>query len=98
MLTAYVAMDADDMNVVIGFSVPKKQVPLAAHRLRIKRLMREAVRKHIAGIIADARQRTIGVKIVLMFKRDKSKDLTRLTLHDLEPTWIDIQQRIRKAL
>lgn len=98
MLTAFVLTDAETMDVSIGFSVPKRQVPLAAHRFRIKRLLREAVRKHFDAVVTEAHHRQHGARIVLMFKRDHSKDITRLTLHDIEPAWIDIQQRILKAL
>jgi ribonuclease P protein component len=97
-LTAFLVTDAKDRNVLIGFSVPKRQVPLAAHRIRIKRLMREAVRKHFAEIVTEAEQHKLGAKIVLMFKRDQSRDLLRLTLRDIEPAWIDLQHRIVKAL
>lgn len=98
MLTAFVVWDTEKKDVLIGFSVPKRQVPLAAHRIRIKRLMREAVRKHFAAVVTEAEQRKLGAKIVLMFKRDQSWDLLRLTLRDIEPAWIDLQHRIVKAL
>ncbi len=98
LLTAFLLTDADDRNVLIGFSVPKKQVPLAAHRIRIKRLMRETVRKDLAGVITAAEERGIGARIVLMFRRDRSHDILRLTLQDLEPAWADLRQRILKAL
>jgi RNase P protein component len=98
MLTAFLLTEADNRNVMIGFSVPKRQVPLAAHRIRIRRLMREAVRRHVAGIVQEAELHKTGVRIVLMFKRDQSRNLLRLTLGDIEPAWIDIQQRIVNAL
>lgn len=98
MLTAFVLTNADDTWVMIGFSVPKRQVPLAAHRNRIKRLMREAARKHLSVIAEEAERRKRGARIVLMFKRDHAGDILRLTLHDMETAWADLQQRILKAL
>jgi ribonuclease P protein component len=98
MLTAFVLTNADEMDVMIGFSVPKRQVPLAAHRNRIKRLMREAVRKHLSVITGEAERRKRGARIVVMFKREHAGDILRLTLHDMETVWTDLQQRILKAL
>ncbi|NUN68115.1 MAG: ribonuclease P protein component [Bacteroidetes bacterium] len=98
LLTAFLLTNADDRKVLIGFSVPKKQVPLAAHRNRIKRLMREVVRRDFSGVITAAEGKDLGARIVLMFRRDRSHDILRLTLHDLEPVWTDLRQRILKAL
>lgn len=82
----------------MGFSVPKKRVPLAANRNRIKRLMREAVRKHFGELRSFAGKKNTGVTIVVMFKAEKQLDIKRLTLHDIEPSWIDLQQQILKAI
>lgn len=98
MLTAYYLVADGDGHTRIGFSVPKKQVPGAAQRIRIKRLMREAVRKHIWHLIAFAKEKAIGTTVVLMFKKGKTREIARITLNDVESDWIDLQQRITKAL
>lgn len=56
--------------------------------------MREAVRKHVQEIVSAAQQKECGAQIVLMFKREKTRDISRLMLGDLEPSWLDLQQRI----
>ncbi|MEI7905896.1 MAG: ribonuclease P protein component [Bacteroidota bacterium] len=98
LLTGFLLTDAKDRKITIGFSVPKKRVPLAADRNRIKRLMRESARTTFAEISSVARKKNIGAKIVLMYKGEKNKQIRRLTLHDMESAWFDIQQQILKSL
>ena len=98
LLTGFVLTNTSERNISVGFSVPKKRVSLAVNRNRIKRLIREAVRKHIGEVISAAKEKNIGVEIVVMFKREKQRDIKRLTLHDIEPVWIEIQQQILKTL
>lgn len=59
--------------------------------------MREAARKHFSELRSVARKNT-GARIVIMFKGEKQLDVKRLTLHDIESSWIDLQQQILKAL
>ena len=98
MLTAFLLTGTDDRRMMIGFSVPKKQVPGAVDRNRIKRLMRESVRKNIHELKTAASHKTGGARIVVMFRRHKSTDLRRLSLHDIEPSWHDLHRRILEAL
>jgi ribonuclease P protein component len=98
LLTGFVLTDASDPNIEIGFSVPKKRVPLAADRNRIRRLMRESVRKHRDGFFASIREKRVGALIVVMYKGEKHLQVKRLMLHDVEPAWLSIQQQILKAL
>lgn len=97
LLSAFVLSSKDDMTVQIGFAVPKKQVPLAARRNRIKRLMREAVRMQFMPFADELRTRGAGARIVLMFRRPASRDILRLTLHEITSAWSDLQLRIRNA-
>lgn len=98
LLTGFVLTDGSDASVSFGFSVPKKRVPLAADRNRIRRLMRESVRKHREEFVAAVLKKTTGAKIVLMYRGEKSTRVKHLMLHDVEPAWLGIQQQILKAL
>ena len=83
----------DSRNIIIGFSVPKKRVLLAVHRNRVKRLMREAVRKHLSLLRESISLKEISFQIVVMFKGNRSTDIDTLSLLDFEPEWIDLQQK-----
>ncbi|MFA5834196.1 MAG: ribonuclease P protein component [Bacteroidota bacterium] len=98
MLTGFLLTDTNDKNIAIGFSVPKKRVPLAVDRNRIRRLMRECVREHSGELFTTFREKNVGAKIVLMFKGEKNKQIDRLALRDVVPAWLVIQQQILKAL
>ena len=84
----------DSEKIIIGFSVPKKRVLLAVHRNRIKRLMRESVRKHLPLLRESILLKEISFQIVLMFRGNRSTDIDSLSLHDFEPEWIEVQQKI----
>lgn len=98
LLTGFVLTDGSDAAVSFGFSVPKKRVPLAADRNRIRRLMRESVRKHREEFVAAVLMKTSGAKIVLMYRGEKNTRVKHLMLCDVEPAWLGIQQQILKAL
>lgn len=98
LLSAFVLKDASKKNLLIGFSVPKKRVPLAANRNRIRRLIREAVRKNLNEAQTTAQRKNIGADIIVMFKGDKETDIRRLQLRDIEPEWVRIQEQILQTL
>jgi len=79
-------------SVAVGFSVPKKIIPLAVHRNRIKRLMKEAVRKNIHEWKQS--QPDGRMEIVLMYKGRPLKDDPGVSLSVFETEWKKIQQRI----
>ncbi len=83
---------------LIGFSVPKKKIPLAVNRNRVRRLMREAVRKNIFPLRQKIAENDRSVRIVLMFKGEKTTDIKKLTLHDIEPEWQQLQQKIETLI
>lgn len=98
LLSVFVLKDANKKKLLIGFSVPKKRIALAAERNRIRRLMREAVRKNFSEAQTTTIGKNIGADIVVMFKGDKNSDLRRLKLQDFEPEWIRIQKQILQTL
>ena len=98
LLSAFVLKDTTKKHVLIGFSVPKKRIALAVNRNRIRRLMRETVRKHFYEVQMIVLEKNIGVDIVVMFKGDKNSDIHRLKLQGIEPEWIRIQQEILQTL
>jgi len=98
-LTGYVsATQGEKAGAAIGFTVSKKKAALAAHRNRIKRLMREAVRKHFYQVRQLAAQKDLKIEIVVSYRGNRNTDVTRLTLHHIEPDWISIQRRILEML
>ncbi len=82
----------------VGISVPKKRIVLAVNRNRIKRLIREAVRRNFKELQTGAVEKNIGAGIVVIFKGDNNSDTRRLKLQDIEPVWIKIQQQILQAI
>ncbi len=99
LLTGYILTRPDNESAAtIGFTVSKKKVSLAVHRNRIKRLMREAVRKHFYVIRQTAVWKKINVEIVVSYRGNRNTDIEHLSLHQIEPEWISIQQRILEML
>ncbi len=97
-LTSYiVSRESDHPRAMIGFTVSKKRTPLAVERNRIKRLMREAVRKHFSTVISEAKNKKVAVEIVVSYKGEKQKTQT-LNVHDLEPEWMEHQQHLIEKL
>ena len=99
LLTGYVsAHPGMKPDAVIGFTVSKKKTPLAVHRNRIKRLMREAVRRHFYQIREKAAQKKLNIEIVVSYRGNRNTDVRRLSLLQIEPEWMLIQQRILEML
>lgn len=97
-LTSYVvSRPSDHPSAMIGFTVSKKRTPLAVQRNRIKRLIKETVRKHFSAIISEAKSKKVSVEIVVSYKGEKQK-LPTLKEHDLEPEWMQHQQQILEKL
>ena len=60
--------------------------------------MREAVRKHFYQIRERAAQKKLNVEIVVSYRGNKNADVKRLSLLQIEPEWMLIQQRILEML
>jgi ribonuclease P protein component len=88
------AAKEESRNIVsIGFSVPKKRVPLAVHRNKVRRLMREAVRKNFHEILFSNKQ--YNVRIVVMFKGGAQHIDGHLSAGAIEEEWKKLQQQIQ---
>jgi ribonuclease P protein component len=99
LLTGYVLVRSSvESDSVIGFAVTKKRVPLAVQRNRIKRIMKESVRKNFYEISQMAEFHKVAVEIVLSYSGKKETDYRRLKLQDIETDWLSIQKNILKLL
>lgn len=98
LLSVFVLKDVNKKDLLVGISVPKKRIALAVNRNRIKRLIREVVRKNFEEVQTDVLRKNIGANIVVIFKGDKSCDPSRLKLQSIEPEWIRIQEQILQTL
>ena len=97
-MSVFVLKDVNKKDLLVGISVPKKRIALAVNRNRIKRLIREVVRKNFEEVQTDVLRKNIGANIVVIFKGDKSCDPSRLKLQSIEPEWIRIQEQILQTL
>ena len=99
LITGYVlTLSSNESKSAIGFTVSKKRVSLAVHRNRIKRLMRESVRKNFYEISQLAEFHKVAIEIVLSYSGKKETDYRRLKLQDIETDWLSIHQYILKML
>lgn len=100
VLTAYVEVVRTETagGAVIGFAVAKKRVPLAVRRNRIRRLMREAVRKGFRAVQDSAEAKSEQVSVVLSYKGKPGTDPRRMTLSVIEPDWTALRARILEKL
>ncbi len=80
--------------VRIGFAVPKKIASSAALRNRIRRLMRESVRREKETLWNGLREHKRTATLVLMLRRHDPATLKRLTLNDIAGEWQSMAPKI----
>lgn len=68
-----------ELPIKVGFSVPKRNVKLAVHRIRIKRMMREVYRKNKVFFSENLEQKYIFMLVYMAKEELKYSDL-ELTL------------------
>lgn len=79
----------------VGFAVPKKRVPLATKRNRVRRLMREVFRKNKEQLYntLDACRRT---SIVVVYRGEKEA-VSKISYADVEREWKELIPQIIAA-
>ncbi|MDE3058476.1 MAG: ribonuclease P protein component [Bacteroidota bacterium] len=85
----------NELPVRVGFAVPKKLVPLAVDRNRIKRLLREAFRKNKEQLYTLLHTRDSRISIVVMYRAGASPK--KLSYADIEREWKEIIPKIIAA-
>lgn len=76
----------------IAISIPKKKIPLAVHRNRMKRLTREAYRLHKGILNENIENEKMGYQILFVFVNNKV-----LSFDYIEDKIITILQRLSKS-
>jgi ribonuclease P protein component len=80
--------------VRIGFAVPKKIASSAVLRNRIRRLMRETVRKDKELLWRCLREHKQTATLVLMLRRHDPAALKKLSLNDMAAEWHSMVPKI----
>ncbi len=75
----YVPYDNEEFPMLqVGFSVPKRKIPLAVHRNRIKRLLREVYRKNKHLLINELEISYVGMFIYTSDKEISYAELEKV--------------------
>jgi RNase P protein component len=77
-----------------GFAVPKKIVSSAVLRNRLRRLMRESVRREKEALWNGLHQQHQTATIVLMLRRHDPAALKKLSLNDIAEEWQSMVPKI----
>jgi ribonuclease P protein component len=85
-------------GVQIGFAVPKKRVPRAVHRNRLKRLMREAYRMNANKIRTAADEYAGDLRIVLVYQQSRSSVFYGVSLRSMQEDWSEIAAKILASM
>lgn len=60
--------------------------------------MREAARKHFSTILSQALENKLAVEIVVSYTGEKKQKAQALMLKNIEPEWIQLQQRMMEMV
>ena len=78
----------------MGFAVPKKRVPRAVDRNRIRRLMREVYRMNRSTLRAGAEDAGRELRIVVVFQRSDTMPLQKIAFQIVEQDWNQVAAKI----
>ncbi|MFT4661748.1 MAG: ribonuclease P protein component [Patiriisocius sp.] len=70
--------DRVGLKIKIGLSVPKKLVPRAVDRIRIKRLMRESIRLNISELITTIESLDKAYNVMIIYHGNKDCSHTKV--------------------
>lgn len=87
----------DSSEIMVGFSVAKT-VRLAVLRNRVKRLMREVVRKNKVMLHALVKEKQLHLAMIFLYVGNKTVEMRRLNYADVEKDFTGLVQKIQKKL
>jgi ribonuclease P protein component len=82
----------------MGFAVPKKRVPHAADRNRIRRLMREVYRMNRSTLHEGVEEAARDLRIVVVFQHGGSTPLYEISFKSVQQSWIDVAAKILSTM
>jgi ribonuclease P protein component len=80
--------------VLTGFTVPRRDVPLAVDRNKLKRLMREAFRTNKMGLCEAVQKTDLQLSIVFLYKQKRGTDVWRVHYTQVENELKDMTAKI----
>jgi ribonuclease P protein component len=80
--------------VLAGFTVPRRDVPLAVGRNKLKRLMREAFRTNKMRLVEAVQKTDLQLSIVFLYKQKSGTDIRRVHYAHVESELKDMTAKI----
>jgi len=96
-LQCYVAKEKREKNtpaIRAGFAVPRRNVPLAVDRNKLKRFMREAFRINKERLYEAAGKTDLQITLVFIFRNGGRADVRRVRYANIESDVKDVMSKI----